>query len=47
MSNAARGDAMSRCRRVERYQGDLDDHYRGDKMTGLLSHLLYSAENES
>jgi hypothetical protein len=34
-----RSDAKSRCKRVERYEGDLDMHFAQDKMEGLLQTL--------
>ena len=37
-----RSDAMSRCKRVERYEGDLDDHYHQYGMKGLLLRLNYT-----
>lgn len=37
-----RMDAKSRCRRVERYEGDLDSHFAQDEMQGLLQDLTYS-----
>ena len=36
---------MSNCRRVERYEGSLDDHYRNDNGFSLISRLSYSAED--
>ena len=32
-------DAVSRCRRVERHYGDLDDLYDKDRLVSLLEHL--------
>jgi hypothetical protein len=43
-----RGDARSRCKRVERYTGDLDSFFTQDEMQGLLQALSYSrADNSS
>ena len=33
-------DAVSRCRRVERHYGDLDDLYDKDRLVSLLEHLV-------
>jgi hypothetical protein len=37
-----RSDAKSRCKRVEKYEGDLDAHFERDKMRSLLDSLAYS-----
>lgn len=39
-------DAISRCRRVERHYGDLDDHYDNDRLAGLLEHLVCTPSGE-
>ena len=36
------GDAVSRCRRVERHYGDLDDFYDEDRLVDLLNLLVCS-----
>lgn len=36
MSYAPASNAISRCNRVEKYYGDLDDHYSKDKCHSLL-----------
>ena len=37
---------ISNCRRVEQYEGNLDEHYDNDTMRTLLSRLIYSADDE-
>ena len=37
---------VSNCRRVEKYEGNLDEHYDNDTMRTLLSRLRYSADDE-
>ncbi len=39
------GSRISNCRRVERYEGDLDDHFQADGMASLLRNLTYSTED--
>lgn len=39
---AAQRDAVSRCRRVEASEGDLDMHYERDQMHGLLARFTLS-----
>jgi hypothetical protein len=39
---AAQRDAVSRCRRVEASEGDLDTHYERDQMQDLLARLTLS-----
>lgn len=41
---AAQRDAISRCRRVERYEGDLEGHYSLDRMRALIDRFEYSTE---
>jgi hypothetical protein len=36
---AAQRDAVSRCRRIERHEVDLDEHFKKDKMTNLLTRV--------
>jgi len=38
---------VSNCRRVEEHVGDLDDHYRKDKMHWLSARLRYSKNDEA
>ena len=40
------GDAVSRCHRVERYYGDLDDLYGKDRLVSLLEHLVCTPSGE-
>ena len=42
-----RSDAKSRCKRVEKYEGDLDIHFADDRMAGLLNTLAYSRADEA
>jgi hypothetical protein len=37
---------MYRAGRAEEYHGDLDEHYRLDRMTGLIATLSYSTDDE-
>ena len=39
---AAQRDAISRCRRVEASEGDLDAHYDRDQMQDVLERFTYS-----
>jgi|ERR1051325_3104823 hypothetical protein len=39
---AAQRDAISRCRRVEASEGDLDSHYERDQMRALLERFTMS-----
>lgn len=38
-------DCISRCKRVQRLEGDLAEHYRNDKGKILLSRLDYSMDD--
>jgi hypothetical protein len=42
---AAQRDAVSRCRRVEASEGDLDTHYDRDQMHGLLTLFTFSRDD--
>jgi hypothetical protein len=42
-----RGDARSRCKRIEQYEGDLDGHFVRDEMQELLKLLVYSRQDET
>ena len=42
----AQVNAISRCRRVERFVGDLDQHFQQDRLRTLLSRFEYSTEDE-
>lgn len=37
---------LSNCRKVEQYEGDLDQHFATDNLTGLLNRLAYSRDDE-
>jgi hypothetical protein len=39
-------DALSRCRRVESHEGNLDAHFARDRMKHLLDRLTYSRTDE-
>ena len=39
------GSHIANCRRVERYEGDLDQHFDDDQCRNLLWRLTYSAED--
>jgi hypothetical protein len=41
-----RSDANSRCKRVERHEGDLDNHFKKDRMRSLLNSLAYSKSDQ-
>ncbi len=40
-------DAMSRCNRVEKDEGNLDAHFNKDEMQGLLDILTYTRSDAS
>lgn len=46
MDKKSRQNRISNCRHVEEYEGNLDEHYRKDKMEGLLKRLTYSKSEE-
>src|SRR4051794_30729129 len=46
ISLAPERDALARCRRVEKFEGDLDQHFATDRMATLLARLRYSREDE-
>ena len=39
-------NALSRCKSVENYEGDLDQHFLTDRMATLLARLVYSSRDE-
>ncbi len=39
-------DALARCRRLEKSEGDLEQHFSTDRMVTLLARLEYSREDE-
>ena len=40
------GSRISNCKRLESYEGDLDQHFERDGMAGLLDRLVYSKIDE-
>ena len=46
MSERTIGSRLSNCRRVERYKGDLDEHFDSDKCQDLLRQLTYSIDDQ-
>lgn len=38
-------DCLSRCRRVQRYEGDLWEHFKRDGANELLSRLTYTTDD--
>ena len=47
LQRQSRQNRLSNCRHVEEYEGDLDDHWRKDRMVSLLKRLEYSGEDET
>ena len=41
------GSRTSNCKRVERYEGDLDRHFDNDQCQGLLWRLTYSTDDQA
>lgn len=39
-------DYISRCRKVEKYEGDLDIHFKHDKGQSLIRKLTYTKDDE-
>lgn len=39
------GDAISRCKRVAKYEGNLDNHFNKDQGKSLLERLSYSKKD--
>jgi hypothetical protein len=37
---------ISNAKRVEKYYGDLDDHYAKDRLNGVLRELVYSSDDQ-
>ena len=37
---------VANCKRVETYEGDLDDHFQSDRLLSLMKRLTYSAEDQ-
>jgi hypothetical protein len=46
MAEAAITTRIANCKRVERFEGDLDQHASADGMAGLISRLNYSMEDQ-
>ena len=46
LSERTIGSRLSNCRRVERYEGDLDEHFESDKCQNLLWQLTYSSDDQ-
>lgn len=42
-----RQGAIARCRRIERHEGDLDEHYDRNWMNALLDRFTYSKADEA
>ena len=40
------GSYVANCKRLERYEGDLDEHFASDRMASLLARLTYSTADE-
>jgi hypothetical protein len=47
MARKARQSCISNCHHVEEFEGDLDDHYKGDQMASLLRRFEYGPEEEA
>ena len=46
LSDGTISSRLSTCRRLETYEGDLDEHFDSDRMRGLLDDLAYSSGDE-
>ncbi len=46
LSKPTIGSRLSNCRRVEKFEGDLDTHYAADGLAGLMDRLIFSREDE-
>ena len=46
LSERTIGSRLSNCRRVERYEGDLDEHFESDRCQNLLRQLTYSTDDQ-
>lgn len=46
LGGGAINDAMSRCKRIEKHEGELDGHYRQNKMQTLLRKLTYTQNDQ-
>ena len=41
------GSRLANCKRVERYEGDLDEHFENDGLISLIRRLSYSTQDET
>ena len=46
LSTGSVGSYVANCKRLERYEGNLDDHFNRDRMASLLARLTYSTADE-
>ena len=46
LSERSMGSRLSNRRRVERYEGDLDEHFESDQCQNLLWQLTYSTDDQ-
>jgi hypothetical protein len=46
LGDRPRNDAVSRCKRIEKHEGELDGHYHQDKMKSLLRKLSYTQNDQ-
>lgn len=46
LSHGTTGSRLSNCRRLETYEGDLDEHFDRDGLEGLIARLVYSSTDE-
>ena len=46
LSLRVKGDYLSRCKRVEKYEGDLDQHFLKNRGSNLLDKLTYTKEDQ-
>ncbi|MDQ5770811.1 hypothetical protein [Thiothrix subterranea] len=46
LGTRAQSDAKSRCKRIEKYEGDLDQHFINDSMFDLLERFKYSRHDQ-
>jgi len=46
LSTGSIGSYVANCKRLERYEGDLDAHFAKDRMASLLARLTYSTADE-
>jgi hypothetical protein len=46
LGTRAQSDAKSRCKRIEKYEGDLDHHFIKDSISDLLERFKYSRHDQ-